>query len=230
MNYSHEVESMCTLRKGPKHGPAPIPEEGKWVRAYQISDISGLSHGIGWCAPQQGTCKLTLNVKDGIIEEALVETLGCSGMTHSAAMAAEILTGKTLLEALNTDLVCDAINVAMREIFLQLVYGRSQTAFSEGGLPVGASLEDLGKGLRSQIGTIFATNAKGVRYMEMAEGYILKVAVDENDEAIGYKFVKLGKMLEDIRHGMNPAEAFEKNTGTYGRFDDAAKYIDPREE
>ena len=135
MIYSHEVENMCTVAKGPKHGPAPIPEEGKWVKAYEIKDISGLSHGVGWCAPQQGMCKLTLNVKEGIIEEALVETCGCSGMTHSAAMAAEILQGKTLLEALNTDLVCDAINVAMREIFKQLAYGRSQTAFSEGGLP-----------------------------------------------------------------------------------------------
>lgn len=154
-----------------------IPEEGKWVKAYQIGDISGLSHGIGWCAPQQGMCKLTLNVKEGVIEEALVETSGCSGMTHSAAMAAEILQGKTILEALNTDLVCDAINVAMREIFLQLVYGRTQTAFSEGGLPVGASLEDLGKGLRSQIGTIFATKSKGVRYLEMAEGYILSLGL-----------------------------------------------------
>ncbi len=84
--------------KGPNHGPAPIPEEGKWVQAYRFRDISGLSHGVGWCAPQQGACKLTLNVKNGIIEEALVETLGCSGMTHSAAMAAEILPGKTLLE------------------------------------------------------------------------------------------------------------------------------------
>ena len=140
MNYSHEVERMCVLAKGPKHGPAPIPEEGKWVKAYEIKDISGLTHGVGWCAPQQGACKLTLNIKEGIIEEALVETLGCSGMTHSAAMAGEILPGKTILEALNTDLVCDAINVAMRELFLQIVYGRSQTAFSEGGLPIGAQL------------------------------------------------------------------------------------------
>ena len=230
MNYSHEVENMCPLAKGPKHGPAPIPEEGKWVKAYQISDISGLSHGIGWCAPQQGACKLTLNVKNGIIEEALVETIGCSGMTHSAAMAGEILTGKTLLEALNTDLVCDAINVAMREIFKQLAYGRSQTAFSEGGLPIDASLEDLGKGLRSQVGTIFSTNLKGVRYLELAEGYILSVAVDENNEAIGYKFVKVGKMFEDIRNGMDPKEAYEKNIGTYGRYADAPKYIDPRKE
>ena len=185
LQYSDEVERMCVVAKGPHHGPAPIPEEGRWVKAYDIKDISGLSHGIGWCAPQQGACKLTLNVKDGIIEEALVETLGCSGMTHSAAMAAEILQGKTLLEALNTDLVCDAINVAMREIFKQLVYGRSQTAFSENGLPVGASLEDLGKGLRSQIGTMFGTKAKGVRYLEMAEGYVLNVAMDENNEIIG---------------------------------------------
>jgi len=230
MNYSHEVEKMCALAKGPKHGPAPIPEEGKWVKAYEIKDISGLSHGIGWCAPQQGACKLTLNVKNGIVEEALVETLGCSGMTHSAAMAGEILPGKTLLECLNTDLVCDAINVAMREIFKQLVYGRSQTAFSEGGLPIGAGLEDLGKGLRSQVGTIFSTNVKGVRYLELAEGYILKIALDDNDEVTGYQFVKVGKMLEDIRHGVDPKTAFEKNIGTYGRFADAPKYIDPREE
>ena len=230
MNYTHEVEKMCPVAKGPHHGPAPIPEEGRWVKSTQISDISGLSHGVGWCAPQQGACKITLNVKEGIIEEALVETLGCSGMTHSAAMAAEILQGKTILEALNTDLVCDAINVAMREIFKQLVYGRTQTAFSEDGLPIGASLEDLGKGLCSQVGTMFATNKKGVRYMQMAEGYILSVGLDKNNEAIGYKFVKTGKMLEDIRHGVDPKEAYEKNIGTYGRYDDAVKYIDPREE
>ncbi len=230
MNYSTDVEKMCKVAKGPNHGPAPIPEEGKWVKAYEIKDISGLSHGIGWCAPQQGACKLTLNVKKGIIEEALVETLGCSGMTHSAAMASEILTGKTLLEALNTDLVCDAINVAMREIFKQLVYGRSQTAFSEDGLPIGASLEDLGKGLRSQIGTMFSTKLKGPRYMEMAEGYILSTALDENNEIIGYKFVRLGKMMEDIRHGVSPEEAYKNNIGQYGRYDNAAKYIDPREE
>ena len=230
INYSHEVESMCTVAKGPKHGPAPIPEEGKWVKAYQISDISGLSHGIGWCAPQQGACKLTLNVKNGIIEEALVETIGCSGMTHSAAMAAEILQGKTILEALNTDLVCDAINVAMREIFKQLVYGRTQTAFYDNGRPLGASLEDLGKGIRSQVGTMFATNKKGVRYLEMAEGYVLSIGLDANGEVIGYKFVHLGKMMEAIRNGVAPAEAYEKNIKSYGRYDEAVKYIDPRKE
>ena len=230
MNYSHEVEQMCIVKKGPHHGPAPIPEEGKWVKATEIADISGLSHGVGWCAPQQGTCKLTLNLKNGIVEEALVETIGCSGMTHSAAMAAEILPGKTLLECLNTDLVCDAINVAMREIFLQLVYGRTQSAFSEDGLSIGAGLEDLGKGLRSQVGTMYSTKVKGVRYLEMAEGYVTKLALDEEGEVIGYQFVRLGKMLEDIRHGMQPNEAYEKNIGQYGRFDSAAKYIDPREE
>ena len=230
MNYTHEVEKMCKVAKGSHHGPAPIPEEGKWVKAYEIKDISGFSHGVGWCAPQQGTCKLTLNVKNGIVEEALVETIGCSGMTHSAAMAAEILPGKTLLECLNTDLVCDAINVAMREIFLQFVYGRTQSAFSEDGLLVGAGLEDLGKGLRSQVGTMFSTKEKGVRFMEMAEGYVTRMALDDEDQVIGYEFVKLGKMLEDIRHGVTPDEAYKKNVGTYGRFADAAKYIDPREE
>jgi len=230
MNYSHEVENMCVVKKGPNHGPAPIPEEGKWVKAKEIKDISGLSHGIGWCAPQQGTCKLTLNVKDGVVEEALVETIGCSGMTHSAAMAAEILQGKTILECLNTDLVCDAINVAMREIFKQLVYGRTQSAFSEEGLPIGAGLEDLGKGLRSQVGTMYGTKAKGVRYLEMAEGYVLNIGLDADNEVIGYKFVHLGKMMDMIKKGVDPKEAYEKNIGTYGRFAEAVKIIDPRHE
>ena len=230
MQFTHEIEQMCCVKKGCNHGPAPIPQEGNWTQSREITDISGLTHGVGWCAPQQGTCKLTLNIKNGIVEEALVETVGCSGMTHSAAMAAEVLPGKTLLECLNTDLVCDAINVAMRELFLQIVYGRSQSAFSEDGLPVGAGLEDLGKGLRSQVGTMFSTKEKGVRYMEMAEGYVTRMALDENNEVTGYEFVRVGKMLEDIRHGVSPDEAYKKNTGNYGRFADAAKYIDPREE
>ena len=230
MIYSQEVQHMCCVKKGANHPSAPIPEEGKWVRAKEVSDISGLTHGVGWCAPQQGACKLTLNIKEGIIQEALVETLGCSGMTHSAAMASEILPGKTLLEALNTDLVCDAINVAMRQLFLQIVYGRTQTAFSEGGLPIGASLEDLGKGLRSQVGTMLGTKAKGTRYLEMTEGYVTRMALDEENQVIGYEFIHLGKMMDAIKKGVEPAQAMEDAKGHYGRFDEAASYIDPRKE
>lgn len=225
-----EVENMCYVNNEAKHGPAPIPEEGYFVQAKEIKDISGLTHGIGWCAPQQGACKLTLNIKDGIIKEALVETIGCSGMTHSAAMAGEILVGKTILEALNTDLVCDAINTAMRELFLQIVYGRSQSAFSKGGLSVGTGLEDLGGTKRSQVGTIYSTEAKGPRYLELAEGYIVELGLDEKDNIIGYKYVNLGKMMKNIKSGMDPMESIEKASGTYGRFDEAVKKIDPREE
>ena len=221
MIYSHEVEHMCVVKKGPNHGPAPIPEEGRWVKAKEVIDISGLTHGVGWCAPQQGACKLTLNVNDRLIQEALVETIGCSGMTHSAAMASE------------TDLVCDAINTAMRELFLQIVYGRTQSAFSEGGLMIGAGLEDLGKGLRSQVGTLYGTLAKGPRYLEMAEGYIKTIALDKNDEICGYEFVHLGKFMDEIKKGTDANEALKKVTGTYGRFTEeqgAVKYIDPRHE
>ena len=235
MQYSKDIENMICVAKGVsgrfEHGPAPIPEEGLWVQAKEIKDIKGLTHGIGWCAPQQGACKLTLNVKDGIIQEALIETIGCSGMTHSAAMAAEILPHKTLLEALNTDLVCDAINTAMRELFLQIVYGRTQSAFSEDGLPIGAGLEDLGKGLRSQVGTMYGTALKGARYLEMAEGYVIALALDKNNEICGYKFVSLGKMTDFIKKGLSPNEAYEKSIATYGRYskeNGAVRYIDPR--
>jgi len=228
MQYSRELDEMVCVKKGADHPPAAIPEEGRWVRAKEIRDIAGLTHGVGWCAPQQGACKLTLNVKAGIIEEALVETIGCSGMTHSAAMAAEILPGKTILEALNSDLVCDAINTAMRELFLQIVYGRTQSAFSEDGLVIGAGLEDLGKGLRSQVGTMYGSKAKGPRYLEMAECYVTKIAIDEDGEIIGYQFVSVGKMMDAIKKGVDPKEAYEKNIGTYGRFAQAVQVIDPR--
>ena len=230
MQYTKEVEEMTCVAKGPNHGPAPIPEEGKWVQAKEIKDISGYTHGVGWCAPQQGTCKLTLNVKEGVIQECLVETIGCSGMTHSAAMASEILPGRTILEALNTDLVCDAINTAMRELFLQIVYGRSQSAFSEGGLVIGAGLEDLGKGLRSQIGTMYGTLAKGPRYLEMTDGYVTDLALNEENEIIGYKFVNFGKMMDFIKAGDDANKAFEKAQGQYGRVADAVKFVDPRKE
>ena len=230
MNYSSEVEKMYCVVKGTDHGPAPIPQEGLWTQARQVTDINGLTHGVGWCAPQQGACKLTLNIKEGIIEEALIETVGCTGMTHSAAMASEILPGKTILEALNTDLVCDAINVAMRELFLQITYGRSQSAFSEGGLLIGAGLEDLGKGLRSVTGTMYGTKLKGPRYLEMAEGYVMEIGLNKNDEIIGYKFVNMGKMMDALKQGVDAAQALEQATGTYGQFADAVKTIDPRQE
>ena len=230
MIYTREVETMCPVAKGAKHDPAPIPQEGKWTKVKKVEEINGFTHGIGWCAPQQGACKLSLNVKNGIIQEALVETIGCSGMTHSAAMASEILPGKTVLEAMNSDLVCDAINTAMRELALQIIYGRTQSAFSEDGLAVGAGLEDLGKGLRSQVGTMYGTLAKGPRYLEMAEGYVTGIALDENDEIIGYQFVSLGKMTDFIKKGDDPNTAWEKAKGQYGRVDDAVKIIDPRKE
>lgn len=230
MEYTKEVQNMCKVNCGASHGCAPIPEEGKWVYSREIKDINGFTHGIGWCAPQQGACKLTLNIKNGIIEEALIETLGCSGMTHSAAMAGEAIVGKTILEALNTDLVCDAINTAMRELFLQIAYGRSQSAFSEDGLTVGAGLEDLGKGLRSQVGTIYSTREKGPRYLELTEGYITSMALDENNEIIGYQYLSLGKFTDLLKKGVSPEEALAKSKGQYGRYDDGVKYIDPRHE
>ena len=230
MNYTNEVKEMCSVKVGASHGCAPIPQEGKWTYSREIKDINGFTHGIGWCAPQQGACKLTLNVKNGIIEEALVETIGCSGMTHSAAMASEAIVGKTVLEAVNTDLVCDAINTAMRELFLQIIYGRTQSAFSEEGLSIGAGLEDLGKGLRSQVGTAYSTKLKGPRYLELAEGYVTRLALDDKNQIIGYEYLHLGKFTDFLKKGMNADDALKKATGTYVRFAEGSKYIDPRYE
>ena len=56
------------------------------------------------------------------------------------------------------------------------------------------------------------------------------MALDEEGEVIGYQFVKVGKMLEDIRHGVSPDEAYRKTSAVWPFPDGAAKYIDPREE
>ena len=229
MNETEHLEAMYPIGRCHCHGMSPIPQEGSFGEVTQVDQISGFSHSVGTCALKQGACKLTLNVKQGVIQEALVETVG-SGMTHSAAMAAEILPGKTILEALNTDLVCDAINVAMREMFLMLAYGRSQSAFTQDGLAVGAGLEDLGADLRSQVGTSYGTLKKGPRYLELTEGYIQKLALDREDRIIGYQFVRLGKMMDLIRHGVSAGDALTQATGVYGRYEEGVRFVDPRDE
>ena len=93
-----------------------------------------------------------------------------------------------------------------------------------------AGLEDLGKGLRSQVGTMYGTLAKGPRYLEMAEGYVTGIALDADNQIIGYKFVSLGKMTDFIKKGDDPNTAWEKAKGQYGRVADAVKIIDPRHE
>ena len=39
MKYSAEVEHMCPLAKGAYHGPAPIPQEGRWTQVKEIKEI-----------------------------------------------------------------------------------------------------------------------------------------------------------------------------------------------
>lgn len=224
------MENQVCVKCLNSRGSAPIPQEGRYTQSKEIKDISGFSHGCGKCAPQQGTCKLTLNVKQGIIKEALVETIGCSGMTHAAAMASEILIGKTLLEALNTDLVCDAINDAMKQLFLQLAYGRSQSAFSENGLEIGSALEDLGKNLTSSVATVYANSKTGPRYLNLTEGYITRLALDANKEIIGYKYVSIGNLMMLLEKGTDYQTARDKSTKTYGRYNEATSYINPRKE
>ena len=54
MIYTTEVENMCPVAKGAKHEPAPITEEGKWVHAKNIEDITGFTNGVGWYAARKG--------------------------------------------------------------------------------------------------------------------------------------------------------------------------------
>ena len=61
----------------------------------------------------------------------------------------------------------------------------------------------------------------------MAEGYVTGIALDADDQIIGYQFVSLGKMTDFIKKGDDPNTAWEKAQGQYGRVADAVKIIDP---
>ena len=71
------------------------------------------------------------------------------------------------------------------------------------------------EGLRSQVGTMYGTLKKGPRYLEMAEGYVTGIALDAEDQIIGYQFVSLGKMTDFIKKGDDPTTAYEKSKGQY---------------
>ena len=75
---------------------------------------------------------------------------------------------------------------------------------------------------------MYGTLKKGPRYLEMAEGYVTGIALDKDNQIIGYKFVNLGKMTDFIKKGDDPTTAYEKACGQYGRVADAVKIIDPR--
>lgn len=221
---------MRAVKRGLCQPCSPIPCEGEFVRPTDISVIAGVSHGVSTCPTMQGACKLSLNVKQGIIEECLVEVIGCSGMTQSAAMASEILTGRTIIEAINTDLVCDAINGAMREAMLHFLYGRSQTAFSKGGLPVGSLFEELGAYSCSQVASCYGSREKGPRYLHVNEGYVTRMALDENDEVIGYELLNVGRMLALMKEGIPAGEAQARSMSHVGRFSEGRDFIDPRKD
>ena len=84
---------------------------------------------------------------------------------------------------------------------------------------------------------MYSTAAKGVRYLEMAEGYVTGLALDEEDKVIGYEFVNLGKMMEFVNKStpedlekMSVKDFVKKFQKTYGRFADGVKIINPRKD
>ena len=56
------------------------------------------------------------------------------------------------------------------------------------------------------------------------------MALDANNEIIGYQYLSLGKCTDFLKKGLSAEEALEKSKGQYGRFDEGVKYIDPRHE
>ena len=109
-----------------------------------------------------------------------------------------------------------------------MVYGRSQSAFSEGGLEIGAGLEDLGKHKASQVATCYSTLEGGPRYLNLAEGYITRQALDQNGEIIGYEYVNMNNFMTLVSDGIDPKEALDRSTKKYGRFDDGVTFVNPR--
>ena len=64
MIYSSEVERMCVVKKGANHGPAPIPEEGKWVKSKEVTDTSATPWA--WFPAEQAITPLCFSSSESI--------------------------------------------------------------------------------------------------------------------------------------------------------------------
>ena len=52
----------------------------------------------------------------------------------------------------------------------------------------------------------------------MAEGYVTRVALDDDNEIIGYEFVNLGKMMDFMKKGdRRQRPRYKKAMGHYGQ-------------
>ncbi len=60
---------------------------------------------------------------------------------------------------------------------------------------------------------MYGTLKKGPRYLEMAEGYVTGIALDAEDQIIGYQFVNLGKMTDFIKKGDDPNNCLGEGKG-----------------
>lgn len=95
---------------------------------------------------------------------------------------------------------------------------RTQSAFSRNGLPIGGNGRLRKRKQKSDWNNLFNLR-KGTKIPKI-EGYITEIGLDENDQIIGYKYVNIGKMMQNIKAGIEPMEAIEKASGKYGRFDE----------
>ena len=197
----------------------------------------GVYEGTG--AGLNGAIKVSVTVSGGKITEVKVlehsETAGISdpaiekipaAIVEAQSADVDIVSGATFTSKGIIEAVKNALNPDEAK--------EATMPFEQADvLVIGAGMEDLGKGARSMVGTMYGTREKGVRYLEMTEGYCTRMALDANNEVIGYEFVSLGKMTDFIKKGMEPNEAYKKAMGHYGRFnpeDGAVKYIDPRKD
>ena len=67
-------------------------------------------------------------------------------------------------------------------------------------------------------------------HLDVYKRQVTGIALNEDDEIIGYQFVNFGKMMDFIKGGDDANTAFEKAKGQYGRVADAVKIVDPRKE
>ena len=197
-------------QKRPNHGPAPIPEEGKWVQSREVTDISGFTHGVGWCAPQQGACKLTLNVKNGVIEEALVETLGCTGMTHSAAMAAKFCPAKPFWKRSIPTSSATRSTPPCASCFCRSPTAARRARFPKTACPSARAWRTSARASAARSAPCTARWQKARAIWKWRKAMCSKIALDEDREIIGYQFVNLGKMMEAIRKGVDPKDGLRK--------------------
>ena len=81
---------------------------------------------------------------------------------------------------------------------------------------MGGGVEELGKGVGREVGSVQGSLGKGGGQVEMGEGYMKSMGVEKKEEMWGQELVEVGKLMDEMKKGSEGKEGLKKVSGSQG--------------